>query len=48
MERESIEEHGRTGNSSGRVENLGVDDEEFSSVEDVGDAPSENPAVDDV
>jgi hypothetical protein len=36
MERESIEE------------NLGTDDEEFSSVEDVGDAPSENPPVDDV
>jgi hypothetical protein len=48
MERESIEEHGRTGNSSGREESLGADDEEFSSVEDVGTPPSENPAVDDV
>jgi len=37
MERESIQD-----------ENLGVDDEEFSSVEDVGDAPRENPSVDDV
>jgi hypothetical protein len=27
---------------------LGTDDEEFSSVEDVGAQPSENPAVDDV
>jgi hypothetical protein len=29
-------------------QDLGTDDEEFSSVEDVGAQPSENPAVDDV
>jgi hypothetical protein len=36
MERESIEDQ------------PGIDDQEFSSVEDVGTPPSENPAVDDV
>ena len=30
------------------IESLDTDAEEFSSVEDAGDAPSENPAVDDV
>ena len=51
MEREAIEEEGRHDQDRGRVGNVGVeetDDREFSSVEDVGDAPSENPAVDDV
>ena len=48
MERESVEEHDPHGQDRGGAETLGVDDEEFSSVEDVGDAPSENPAVDDV
>ena len=38
MERESIQGE----------ETLGTDDEEFSSVEDVGNEPSENAAVDDV
>lgn len=51
MERETIEDEGRRDQDRGRVGNVGVeetDDREFSSVEDVGDAPSENPAVDDV
>jgi hypothetical protein len=48
MEREAIEEHGRRGGDRGGVENLGTDDVEFSSVEDTGAEPSENPAVDDV
>lgn len=51
MEREAIEDEGRHDQDRSRVGNVGVeetDDREFSSVEDVGDAPSENPAVDDV
>ena len=38
MERETIDDEGLPG----------TDDQEFSSVEDVGMPPSENPAVDDV
>ena len=51
MEREAIEEQCRRDSDRSRVTNTGVeetDDREFSSVEDVGEAPSENPAVDDV
>jgi hypothetical protein len=47
MERDASEEHGRR-DSVDEVDELGVDDQEFSSVEDVGAEPSENPAVDDV
>ena len=46
MERESIQGQGRREQAG--VESLGTDDEEFSSVEDVGNEPSENPAIDDV
>jgi hypothetical protein len=38
MEREAIDDEAPPG----------TDDQEFSSVEDVGMPPSENPAVDDV
>lgn len=49
MEREAIEDQGRRDQDRSRVQNIGVgDDEEFSSVEDVGTEPGENPAVDDV
>jgi hypothetical protein len=53
MEREAIEEQGRRDQDRGRVANAGVedlgsDDQEFSSVEDVGTPPGENPTVDDV
>ena len=51
MEREAIEDEGRRDQDRSRVANIGVeetDDREFSSVEDVGDSPGENPAVDDV
>jgi len=41
MESESVERESN-------VDELGIDDEEFASVEDVGPEPSENPAVDDV
>ena len=47
MERESIQGQGRRERVNPE-ENLGTDDEEFSSVEDVGNEPSENPAIDDV
>jgi len=47
MERESIQGQGRREQADG-AENLGTDDEEFSSIEDVGNEPSENPAIDDV
>ena len=47
MERERIGQGRREQARSGE-ENLGTDDEEFSSVEDVGNEPSENPAIDDV
>ena len=48
-----MEEEGRRDQDRSRVENagaddLGTDDQEFSSIEDVGALPSENPAVDDV
>jgi hypothetical protein len=47
MEREgSSPAHGRGGSD---IDEMGLDDEpEFSSVEDVGAEPSENPPVDDV
>ncbi len=45
MERDATEEPTRPGDG---VEEIGTDDQEFSSVEDVGSAPNENPAVDDV
>jgi hypothetical protein len=53
MEREAIEDQGRRDQDRGRVNNVGVedlgsDDQEFASVEDVGTAPGENPPVDDV
>jgi hypothetical protein len=53
MEREAAEEQGRRDSDRSRVGNVGADDlggddEEFSSVEDTGPEPSENPAVDDV
>jgi hypothetical protein len=51
MENEAIEDQGRRDQDRSRVANTGVegtDDREFSSVEDVGDAPGENPTVDDV
>jgi hypothetical protein len=47
MERESIQGQGRR-EQHGSEEHLGGDDEEFSSVEDTGPEPSENPAIDDV
>jgi hypothetical protein len=47
MEREGLDDRGRRRDDSG-VEDLGQDDQEFSSVEDTGPEPSENPAVDDV
>ena len=48
-----MEDQGRRDGDRGRVANvgaeeLGADDQEFSSVEDTGMEPSENPAVDDV
>jgi hypothetical protein len=48
MERESIQGHGRREQAQTADETLGTDDQEFSSVEDVGNGPSENPAIDDV
>ena len=53
MDNEAIEDGGRRDQDRRRVDNSGadepgIDDEEFSSVEDVGSAPAENPAVDDV
>ena len=53
MEREAIDDEGRRDQDRSRVRNTsieepGTDDQEFSSVEDVGTPPSENPAVDDV
>ena len=53
MEREASEEQGRRDSDRSRIanvgaEDLGADDQEFSSVEDTGREPSENPAVDDV
>ena len=48
MEREANEEHGRRDDQRGDDEFLGEDEREFSSVEDVGDAPGESPPVDDV
>jgi len=48
MERESIQGQGRREQAPSVEENLGTDDQEFSSVEDVGNEPSENPAIDDV
>jgi hypothetical protein len=53
MEREAIDDEGRPDQDRSRVRNRGIedagtDDQEFSSVEDVGMPPSENPAVDDV
>jgi hypothetical protein len=45
MERQSNPE----GPRGSPVDDAGLDDEtEFSSVEDVGPEPSENPAIDDV
>jgi len=46
MEREANEQPGRRGR--GEPETLGDDDQEFSSVEDLGPEPSESPAIDDV
>jgi hypothetical protein len=46
MEREANEQHGRRGHDE--PETLGDDDQEFSSVEDIGPEPSESPAIDDV
>ena len=51
MEREATEVHGRDRDRVRSIEGgdeLGTDDQEFASVEDVGAEPSENPAVDDV
>jgi hypothetical protein len=52
MEREAMEESGRHDADRSRVrsadDELGADDEEFASLEDVGPEPAENPAVDDV
>ncbi|MEA2784063.1 MAG: hypothetical protein QOF71_167 [Candidatus Eremiobacteraeota bacterium] len=48
MERESIQGQGRREQARSGEETLGSDDEEFSSVEDVGNEPSENPAIDDI
>jgi hypothetical protein len=53
MERETMDDRGPRDGARGRgadtgAEQLGVDDQEFSSVEDTGTEPSENPAVDDV
>jgi hypothetical protein len=48
MERQSIESHGHGRSGSAPIDDLGLDDQEFASVEDVGAEPSENPAVDDV
>jgi hypothetical protein len=45
MERDAMEDRTRPG---GGIEEIGTDDQEFSSIEDVGAEPSENPAVDDV
>jgi hypothetical protein len=42
MERESVERESIVDDE------MGIDDEEFASLEDVGPEPSENPAVDDV
>jgi len=42
MERESVQRE------SIEADEIGTDDQEFSSVEDVGSEPGENPAVDDV
>jgi hypothetical protein len=47
MEREANEQPGRR-NRGGDSEMLGEDDQEFSSVEDLGPEPSESPAIDDV
>jgi len=48
MEREANEEHGRRRHDRAESEVVGEDDQEFSSVEDVGPEPSESPAIDDV
>jgi hypothetical protein len=48
MERERIQGQGRPEQARSGGDDLGTDDEEFSSVEDVGNEPSENPAIDDV
>jgi hypothetical protein len=37
------------GRGGSEIDDMGLDDEEeFSSIEDVGEEPSENPPVDDV
>ena len=50
MERESIvpPRRRRQAGAEAGADELGLDDEEFASVEDTGPAPSENLAVDDV
>jgi hypothetical protein len=48
MERQSIEDPDASSSDNGDIDDLSVDDGEFASVEDVGEAPSENPTVDDV
>ncbi len=48
MEREANEQHGRRDHRPAETEIVGEDDQEFSSVEDLGPEPSESPAIDDV
>ena len=48
MERQSVEDPGDASPDAGEIDELGMNDREFSSVEDVGDEPSESPFVDDV
>lgn len=48
MESEAIQDEARHDNDRDRVANVGVEEEEVSSIDDTGDAPAENPIVDDV
>ena len=48
MERESDATPPRRRRDGAEVDDLGLDDEEFASIEDTGPEPSENLPVDDV
>ena len=48
MERQSVEDADHEPSGGDAIDELGLDETEFSSVEDVGDEPSENPNIDDV
>jgi hypothetical protein len=48
MERQSTEDVASPSSDNSDIDDLGVDDGEFASVEDVGPEPQESPMVDDV